>query len=263
MKVEVRPLDIPKWHGKTEKESFKQPVVIEALYNPNTGRYATGMTEEEQEKYGKLLKMDLSDNFNQEEPHPFYGSAAGRVKLFNNTMIFDTTIPLNFVKVQIMKASDDVANSMKEWEAGLWPDATHVITDEAEEMAQKATGIEKKYEAMELAKNLSPEAKISVIQILGGKSMRQQSPNFILAELDELITNKQEEFLKVAKLDNAELSIRAQVLEAEYRNILTKEGTSYYYMSDKIGFDFEDTVAYFQDPQNQNMKIAILEKLKK
>ena len=64
-------------------------------------------------------------------------------------------------------------------------------------------------------------------------------------------------------MDKKELSIRSAVLEAIYRNILTKEGTSIFYLSDKIGFDFESTIEWFKDPQNQNMKVSILDKLNK
>jgi hypothetical protein len=57
--VEIRPLNIPRWHGKEGEESFTQPHTIEALYDHNTGGYATGLTEGEVEKYEKKLKVDL------------------------------------------------------------------------------------------------------------------------------------------------------------------------------------------------------------
>jgi len=63
-KVEIRPLDIPRWHGKQGQESFTQPHTIEALYDHNTGGYATGLTEQEVEEYQKKLKVDLTSTFN-------------------------------------------------------------------------------------------------------------------------------------------------------------------------------------------------------
>jgi hypothetical protein len=50
-------------------------------------------------------------------------------------------------------------------------------------------------------------------------------------------------------------------MEAIYRNILTKEGTAVFYLSDQIGYDFESAVEWFKDPQNQNLKVSILSKL--
>jgi hypothetical protein len=34
-------------------------------------------------------------------------------------------------------------------------------------------------------------------------------------------------------------------------------------MGDRIGFDIEEAINYFSDPQNQQMKAAILDKLTK
>jgi hypothetical protein len=263
MKVEVRPIDIPKWHGKKGKEAFSQAHTIEALYDSRLGGYATGLTEEEVEKYQKKLGVDLSNVFNQEEPHPFYNSKMGRVKLENRTMIFDDTRALDYVRVKLMKASKYVANSMKDYDAGLYPEATHVIFDEEEDIAIKATKIQNKRKADSILSKLSQDAQVNIIQILASKTLRGRSQDFIDVEMDKIMKNDLSGFLKYAQKDKKELYTRASILECIHRNILTKEGTAIFYMSDKIGYDFESTVEWFQDPQNQNMKIAILEKLNK
>lgn len=263
MKVEVRPLDIPRWHGKKGKESFAQAHVIEALYDNEIGGYATGLTEEEAQEYGKKLGQNLSNVYDQNGPHEFWGSKMGRVKLENRTMIFDDTNALDYVRVKMMKASKFVANSMKEWKDGMFPEATHVIYDEEEEVSIKATKIQKKKKALKLSLELTQDDQINIIQILSDKSLRGRSQDFIDVEIDNILETRTDDFLRYAQIDKKELYIRAAVLEAIHRNILTKEGTSIFYMSDKIGFDFESTIEWFNDPQNQNMKVAILEKLNK
>ena len=259
--VEIRPLDIPKWHGKKDQEAFTQPHTIEALYDHTTGGYATGLTVEEEKEYQKKLKVDLSSTFNQDEPHPFCNSKMGRVKLENATMILDDSIALEFVRVKMLKASKYVANSMKEWEKGLFPEATHVIYDETEEVDIKATKALKRQEAMKLSLELSADAQASIVQILLGKSVRGKSPNYLVGEIDDLITDRLDDFIREAKKDKRDLFITAAVMEAIYRNILTKEGTAVFYLSDQIGYDFESAVEWFKDPQNQNMKTSILDKL--
>lgn len=261
--VEIRPLDIPRWHGKEGKEAFTQPHTIEALYDHNLGGYATGLTEEEAEKYGKKLGVDLSNTFNQDSSHPFWGSKMGRIKLENATMILDDSKALEFVKVRVMKASKYVANSQKEYDEGLFPEATHVIYDESEEIGIKATKIQKKKKAVKLSYELDKASQANIVQILTGKSVRGMSQDFIDIEIDELVNNRTDDFIMQAQMDKKELSIRGAVLEAIFRNILTKEGTSIFYLSDKIGFDFESTIEWFKDPQNQNMKVSILDKLNK
>jgi hypothetical protein len=51
------------------------------------------------------------------------------------------------------------------------------------------------------------------------------------------------------------------VVEALYKNILNKEGSGIYYMSDILGHSVDDVVEYFLSPQNQEIKARILEKL--
>jgi len=259
--VEIRPLDIPKWHGKKDQEAFTQPHTIEALYDHTTGGYATGLTEEEEEKYGKKLGVDLSSTFNQDEPHPFWNSKMGRVKLENATMILNDSIALEFVKVKMLKASKYVANSMKEWKEGLFPEATHVIYDETEEEDIKASKALKRRKAMELSMNLSADAQANIVQILTNKSVRGKSANFLVGEIDDLISDRLDDFIREAKKDSKDLFVTAAVMEAIYRNILRKEGTAVFYLSDQIGYDFDSAVEWFKDPQNQNLKTSILNKL--
>lgn len=263
MLVEIRPLPEKKWHGKKGKESFAQTKTIQALYDVDTSKYATGLTPEEAAHYGKILGVDLSDTFNPLEPHSFWDSKPGEIKLENRTMILDTSKPMDFVKVRVMKASKYVANSMKDAEDNKFPDASHVIFDEEEEVSLKASKVQKRRQAILIASKMSKEDKISMIQLLSDKSFRGKSDDFIDVEIDEVINEKVDDFLKYANMGREEVSVRARVLELIMRNILTKEGGSIYYMGELIGMDYEAAVEWFKNPQNSRIKVSILEKLNK
>lgn len=265
MQIIIKPVPSQKWHGKNGKDSFARPQTIEALYDTQTGRYATGLTEEEAKKYGKLLGVDLDDTFNFNEPHPFWSSSAVRIKLPNHTMILDDTRHLDFVKIKVLKASKFIANSLQEWEDGMFPDATHIIYDEQEETEVKATKIEKKNKCIVVASKMSAEEKTNIVRLLSDKSVRGRTQSFIDLEIDGIIndSDKIDDFIKYVKMDKAEVTIRAQIMEALSRNVLTKEGTAIHYMGEPLGHDFEATVKYFQDPNHQQTKIAMLEKLEK
>jgi hypothetical protein len=263
VKVEVRPIELEKWHGKKGKESFTQARVIEVLYDSKLGGYATGLTPEEEEKYSKLMGVDLSSTFNYEKPHPYWGSRPAQIKLENATNIFNLENPVDYVKVKNLKASRFVANSVKDLEEGLYPDAMFVIYDEDEEVEKKATKVQLKNKAIASLTKMSLDEKTNICTILSSKNVKGRSQDFIDVEIDKLIEISPSEFLKYAKMDKAETAIRATVLEAIYKNILTKEKGSIYYMSERIGIDYEDAVSWFSDPQNQKIKIAILEKLNK
>ena len=89
--IKVKPIDTASWHGKKGYESFRKPKTIQALVNSSTRTYTTGLnnvtiafadpttsSEEkvltEQEYYSKLLKADLTNQFVDETPHPFWDS---------------------------------------------------------------------------------------------------------------------------------------------------------------------------------------------
>ena len=259
--VEIRPIEIKRWHGKTGKDSFAQPITIRVLYDHATGAYATGMTKKQTEEYSKKLGVDLNNTFNPQKAHPYWDSSASKIKLPNYPIFLDPNIPLEFVRIQNLKSSSLVANSMKDYTDNKYPEATHVIFDEAEEVEIKATRVQLKKQCYKLASKLSTDKMVNILTITSDKTVRGRSRDFLDVQLDELIENDAELFLRYAKMDAQQTYIRASLLEAIHKNILTKEGLSIYYMGDKIANSYEDAVEYFLDPQNQKLKVSILEKL--
>jgi len=266
MRVEVRPLPTKKWHGKEGKDSFTRPKVIEALYDDSLKAYATGLTEEEAREYGRKLGVDLGNHFDPEEPHPTWSTKQFSLKLDNNTVILDTKDLRQHVLVKLMKANKWVANSMKSWENGEWPFATHVIFDEEEEVEIKASRASRKALVYQKLAEMSDEEKKSLIWILSNKSLRGKSPNFIVVELDELINgdDSAETFEKLAKLieiPKRDRFAKSTILEAIQRNILIKDGSSIVWMGDHIANSVDDAAAWLSSPDNQTIKAKIIEQL--
>lgn len=262
MYVEVRPIPDKKWHNKKGKDSFAMPKVVEALYDSVTGKYATGLTAEDLKTYQALMPgVRLDNDFDPNEPHPFWSTKAASVKLENMTMIFDTTKPMEYIKVKLMKANKLVANSQRELEEGKWPDATHVIFDEEEEVSSRASKIALRDECTLIKMKMTDDDKANMVQILSNKSIKGRSTDFINTEISAVIEENPEEFLRVARMGKEETYVRAAVLEAIHKNVLSKEGGSIYYMGEMIGVDYDDAVRWFKDPKNNRLKILIMEKL--
>lgn len=262
MKVEVRPLDRKQWHGKKGKDNFSRPKAIEALYDDETGGYATGLTKEEEVTYGKLLGgVDLSNAFNPSEPHPYFSTKAATIVLPNHTVVFNTEKPSDYVKIKVMKASKFVANSQAEYDAGKWPFATHIIYDEGEEITAKASKIQLKNKAAAILFKMDKAGKIAIIQVLRNKNAKGRSEEFIDVEVDDIINNEPGDFIKWAEMGREEVMMRANVLELLQKNILTKDPTGVHYLGDTIGYDIDAAIDFFKKPENQHIKIAIFEKL--
>lgn len=262
-RVELRPIPSKEqpWHGKTGEESFKVPSKCDVLVNADTNTYATGLTDAEAKEYGAILGLDLSNKFDRSTIHPTWTSNAFTIILGEATQVFDTTKPRDFVKVKILKASKLVANSMKEYEMGEFPYATHVIDDEQQEMERKASKIESKTMAWELMPKLSMEDKCDIIQILRNKSLRNKPASFVNVEIDEIINENAAEFIKFAKMNKETTFIHALIKEALYRNVLTKEGNAIHFMGDFLAASEDDAITYFKDPNQQRLKATIIGKM--
>ena len=266
MKVQIRPIPTKRWHGKTGNESFTRPKVIQALVDPDSMTYATGLTEKEEKELGEKLKIDLSKQFIIDKPHPFWDSKMGEVPLENRTMFFDTENPIEFIKIKICKNSKFVANSMKEWEDGMFPEATHVIFDESEEVEEKASRIEIKKKAVIETAKLSKGKKVELIMVLSAdgsdylraKNLKGKSDNFVEVELDKLIEGKSADVLRYLKMDKEELSTNALVLEALQKNVFEKVGHKIMYHESVLGQDIYDVVKYLNSPENQEFKLRVL-----
>lgn len=278
MKIEVRPLEIKRWHGHKGKESFTRPKRLNVLVDEETRQYATGLnyTDKnytdpddpkkkltEAEYYGKILKKDLSPIYLEDELHPFWDSKDPKVKLENRTMLFDHNIPIEHIRIQVMKASKFVANSMKEWEEGLYPYATHVITDEAEEVESKATKVQIKNQAIIKLSDTPVDRKIQLVLILDGKNLRGASDNTITVEVDKLVEKKPDEVLRYLNMDKEQTAMHALVLEALQKNTLRKQGHKIMYYDSNIGNSVEEVIDYLQLDENQDLKLRIMSAITK
>lgn len=259
-RVEIRPLPKERWHGKNGEESFSRPTSVEALVDAETGQYATGLTVEEAQTYGAKLGVDLSPEFKLDEPHPFYSSPKMRIKLQNSTMIFNIDLPHDFVVVKMLKASKFVATT-EEWEGGLKPFATHVVSDEDAEVRIKASKIELIEEAISISRSFDIEQKTNILQLLVEEPVKGRSPNYISTKLHGIINETPQEFLKWAKASKDDIYTRAFILEAYHRSVIRKEGSAYYFHDELLGYDMDTTVEFMLNPNNQKLKAIILGKL--
>lgn len=260
--VQVKPIEKPTWHGLSGIKRFTAPKVIEALVSINTGKYATGLTEEDRERLEKATGFDLSPVYIPGKIHPFWGDKISRVTLEHRTNLFDTSNPLDEIKVKILKASDLVANSQKEYEEGLFPYAQFVIFDEAEEVERKASKLALRNQAIVELNKLTQDKKAELVQILLGLPVRKQSLEYIDLKLNEALESEgAEKVLFLIKRNKKETFLHALILEAIHKNILKREASGIYYMEESLGFDENDAIAYLLDSKNQALQAQLLDKI--
>lgn len=260
-KMEIRPIDRIRWHKKTGKESFTRPRKIQPLVNSETMTYDTGLTKQEIEKFSKIFKQDLSPVYNPEQPHQFWDSPIISVKLENNTMFLNLEKDIDYIKGAVIKQSRFVANSLREYEEGLFPDATHYIVDEVEEVERIASKIETKKQATIKASKISGERKREIIIILSGKNVKGNSDAFVEVELDKLINGKDSkpaEVLRLIEEDPKKTKYLAVVLEALQKNVLKRAKHKIMYFESTLGTSAEDVADFLMEDENQDLYLQIL-----
>ena len=274
MIIEIRPIEKEKWHGKKGEESFQRPVTIRALYDPAIMGYATGLNYKdvydatdnkeqltEAQYYSKLLKYDLSNVYDPEKAHPFWDGSLGCVRLENKTMRLDTSKPLNYVRYKIMLSSKYVANSIQDYEKGLYSSATHYIFNEQEDIEKKAVKANLLKQAFVKVSDLPKSRKIEIINVLEDANLKGQSDNFIDVTLSRLIETRTKDVLRLMNMDKEDLSLHSTVLEALQKSVLRKDKgkDAILYFGDPIGSDIYDTISFLKKEENQDLKLRILE----
>lgn len=260
--VQIKPIERVRWHGKTSKEFPNRPVKISAFVDPSTGRYATGLTQEDRLRLEALTGFDLSDIYVNGRPHPFWSSKAGTVVLEDTTNILNSSNPIEEIKIKLLKASHFVAKSFAEYEQGLAPYAKFVIFDEQEEIEEKAAKSAALKRVYSLSEKLTPAKKADIVMIILGVSVKKQSAEYIEVKFDEALEQVgPHKMLELLSEDPKRSAIHSIVLDALDRGILRREGSSIYYMDAHVSFDIEGAVDYFINKDNQTMKATILEKL--
>lgn len=262
--IQVKPIEVKKWHDKKGQESFTRPKIIQALVDPETVTYQTGLSPEEAKRYGELLKVDLSNQYNMETPHPFWDSKMGEIRLENRTQFFNTENPMDYIKVKVLKASKYVANSQKEYDNGDYPEATHIIFDESEEVDVKASHVDLKNRAIIEVSKLSKAKKIELVMILSAnddyikaRNLKGKSDNFVTIEIDKIVERRPEDILNFLKMDKEYVSLYALVLEALQKNVLRKDGHKIMYLESVIAQDIKGAVEYLGRVENNEFMIRI------
>jgi len=264
MIVEVRPREGYKWHGKKADMNFSRPKVVVAAVDPDTMKYKVVFTEDELAKL-KATNFDLSLEYVPEKPHPTWDGPVGKVKLEPNTMLFDTSVVTDLIKVGVIRgANKHVAPSLEAAENdGEFSSATHFIYSEEVEMADKVAKIAIKQEANSLLYQMTPEKIRNILILATGKNFSGKSDDFTRATADELINKEPSTFLKWAKMNPESLMMASLVEEAIQEGIFVREAGGITWQGSRIGFDRDEVIDYVNKPENQILKAKVLDLLDK
>lgn len=256
MLVEIRPIELDgKAWAPSQDKSFKRPVVVQATIK--NGRYQVDISESRLKELEEKTGYNLSLIANQSVAHPFWDDTVARVKLENHTEIFDTADPLVEIKMGILRGHPVCANSLEEYAADKWPEAEFVIFDRQAEVEVKSQKASKVFEAGERVRNMTPDMKKSLILIITGEDVSEQTDNYLDGTLLGIIEQQLDTFLKFAEMEITELTDRAIIVKALDNDILIETDGRIYFQDVELGFGQNGALEFLRDKANYKLRDSI------
>ena len=263
LKIEIRPIpdrgDIRKFSDNLEY--FSKSTTIPCLVDPETRKYATGLSEEDVAYLKKEnFPYDLDDNWIMGEPHPFWESTVAKVTLGPSPeFLYPGKSLLDFVKYKYLLKSIYIYASEAEMEEGHKTEATHYIYNSSLENDNKAKKLERRNERIAKMAKLSLAKKKELLMIILNEDFDNKTDSYVTVALEEVLKNKEqtEQLDKLLDAKDKEVSIMADIKSAIYRNVLKKTPKGIFYFDTNLGFGEEEVREFLENPENQEIYLNI------
>jgi len=260
MIIEVRPIERERYHGLSKDKSIRRSIKLSAVVDTVSRKFLVDITEKRLIELGKILGLDLNTKY-QEGKESFYDSVQGLVKLEPFTMVFNTEVPMDELRVGIIKKLPEVAPNAQEAMASS--EFTHYIYSEDEELERSASKTEKMMEAVSMVNDMSQDTKVAVLLLVTGKDYKTKSNTIVNSALMAEIEKSAKKVMEYAKMPANYLVTEALVKRAIDLNVISKDGPQYEFRGNSIGFDTHEIVKMLLEDKNQPLKVKLLDEVSK
>lgn len=249
MIVKVKSLNTGKreWSG-FQGSRYKKAKHTLTTYIDKYNTMQTGLTPEDEERLGKILDKDLRNT------SPFWYDF--QIVLGDKDLILNTDKPEDEIKYKVLCIHPKVKKSLTD----VNPYAEYVIHNEIDEARVVNTTGSVKIRAYTLFGQLSDTQKKDVLRLYPGFSRTDSlTAEVISSKLFQEVDNNPDKFVKIVEDKNREMKIFLKDLVTA--NILKKNKSAYKYGTDFLGHDEESTIDYLNNPENQSLKITLMQEL--
>ena len=248
MEVIVRIIKLNPWTGITKWDNCYDYI---STYLTRAGNVHTGLTKDDQRRFENELGYD-EDTLSPDSS--FWDTFA--IKIGKKDLILDTDKAEDEMKYLFLKNHKRVADGLN----NITPSTDYVLVNKDAE-AEQANKVNKvKREAYRELDKLSIENMRQFLRISGIKS-DTMSNELIEAKCTELVEKNPQKFIDLW-VNNNDKDTQYIIEEAISKGVLRKNRTTYYYGTDIIGNSVDETIAYFKDKKNQDIKLAVMSQIK-
>lgn len=247
----VRVKAIPK--GKREWSDYKAPRykntkhTVGAYYD-SYGSMTTGLTEEDAARLGEIMNKDLRPS------SPFWYDY--QIVIMDKDLLLDTSKPEDELKYLVLKSHFKVKKSKSDTN----PYAEYEIFDELENARDTNVKAATKAKAYQLFAGLTAEQKAEILKLYPGFTKTANVlPELVESKLYEQIESNPGKFVELVEDKHRDMKIFLKDLITY--DILRKNKSAYKYGTDFLGHDEESTIDYLNNPENQSLKITLMQEL--
>jgi len=247
MEVIVRIVKVNPWSNITKWDNCYDWI---SNYLTRSGNRYTGLTPEQAGELEKRLgypEGHLNPN------SPFWDTFG--IKVGKRDLILNTDKAEDELKYLFLRSHKRVAQGLAKVNA-----STDYVLINVESEAVEQNRVNKvKREAFRELDKMSIEDMRKCLRLYGLKS-NTMSNELIEAKMTEMIEKDPNKFM-LRWVNNKHREINFVIEEAISKNIIRKNRTQYYFGTDLIGNGLDDVVAYLNDKQNQDIKMAIMQEI--
>lgn len=243
MKVILKPLEIDQWSGQKKYRGCHDDI---GTYLTRTGRLYTGLTEEEEERLGKQLGLDLKPGSDYWSNNKFY------IRTGSRDIYFDTEDPMDELRYLFLKSHKRVKGSILEKKAG----ADFVLINKDETAKVNNLYSKAKRDAFKAFDELSPTEIRKVLRLFG-ENGDDMSAEVAEDRLFGFVESDPSRFL-LKWVNNNARETEVLLERAIGKNIIRKSTNLYKFGTEVIGRSKDEAINFLDTPKNQDIKRTIL-----
>jgi len=245
MEVVLKPLSRDKWAGVNKYKNCNDWI---GTYFTRSGYVYTGLTKEEEDRLGALLKKDLHPS--SEFWNNFY------IRIGNKDVYLDTKDPMDELRYIFLKNHKRVANGYNDNK----PTANYVLVNKETEAVESNKFNQIKRKAIKEFDKLSAVEQRKALRLYGHRS-DNLSAELVEQKLYEIVEKDPQKFLDMW-VTNKSKETQYIIQEAIGKNIIRRNKSEYKYGTDTIGHSLDDATSYLDNPEHRDLREIIINEIK-
>lgn len=244
--IVIKALRKSRWGGIVRYKRCRDTI---APYLSPRGGVETGLDDETRVRLEKALGVDLG------RTSKFWQDFKIDMDDTSKYIYIDT--PEGELQYHFILNHKRVANSMAE--RTNWPYAEYVIEDVEEEAKQENVKSRRKIKALERFGKLSVTEMRNVLKLSGKYTADLTSSEIVEKLVREMAEKEHDKFMDI--LEDKNFEMRVFIEDLIKIKALKRNGSHVFYGDTPMGHDIETSIAYLNDPMNQQIKLQLKRQL--